>query len=92
LRTVSELPITSPALISVTEVARVLRRSAATIYALCARGELRASRIGNQLRIAPQDLAAFLYAASRGAYGSPAPLRARPGCPRRSLTLGKEQG
>jgi excisionase family DNA binding protein len=66
LRAASELPIPSPALFTVSEVARVLRSSAATIYALCAHCELAATRVGNRLWIAPTDLASFLARTRRG--------------------------
>jgi putative molybdopterin biosynthesis protein len=42
------------------DVAAVLQVSRATVYALIERGELRAVRVGLQLRVAPGDLQAFL--------------------------------
>src|SRR5260370_35854926 len=59
-KVVSELPIPSPALFTVSDAARVLRRSPSTIYRHCALGQLPASRVGNQLWIGPDDLARFL--------------------------------
>ena len=56
----SELPICAPALLTVNDVARVLGKSSATIYRLCALGELPAKRVGNQLWIVPDDLARLL--------------------------------
>ena len=59
-KVVSELPIPSPALFTVSDVARVLRRSPATIYRYHALGQLPARRVGNQLWITPHDLARLL--------------------------------
>jgi len=39
---------------------------AATVYSLCARGELAHVRILNAIRIAPADLAAFIAERRRG--------------------------
>ena len=47
-------------LLTVREVAERLAVSTATVYALCARGELPHVRVSNAIRIAPGDLAAFL--------------------------------
>jgi excisionase family DNA binding protein len=44
----------------VAAVARQLGVSTATVYALCARGELPHVRILNAIRITPHDLAAFV--------------------------------
>jgi len=46
-------------LLSVRDVAARLRVSTATVYALCASGSLPHARVGNAIRIAPGDLAAF---------------------------------
>jgi len=47
-------------LLGVAEVARRLGVCAATIYSLCARGELSHVRILNSIRVAPADLAIFV--------------------------------
>jgi excisionase family DNA binding protein len=47
-------------LLSVAAVARQLGVCTATVYALCARGELPHVRIPNAIRIAPADLDAFI--------------------------------
>jgi len=47
-------------LLTVREVAVYLRVSTATVYELCARGELRHVRVLNAIRVAPSDLAALL--------------------------------
>ncbi len=47
-------------LLTVREVASRLRVCAATVYSLCARGDLVHVRIANMIRVAPADLAAFL--------------------------------
>jgi excisionase family DNA binding protein len=44
----------------VAEVARRLGVCTATIYSLCARGELAHVRILNAIRVAPSDLASFV--------------------------------
>ncbi len=62
----SELPICTPALFTVSDVARVLRRSTATVYRYCARGTLPATRIGNQLWVAPDELARFIQQQRKG--------------------------
>ena len=47
-------------LLTVREAAERLAVSTATVYALCDRGELPHVRIGNAIRIAPADLAAYV--------------------------------
>ena len=47
-------------LLTVREVAERLGVCTASVYRLCARGELAHSRIGSAIRVAPADLAAFL--------------------------------
>jgi excisionase family DNA binding protein len=49
-------------LLSVREAARLLGVCAATVYKLCASGELPHTRILNAIRIVPADLAAFVVA------------------------------
>jgi excisionase family DNA binding protein len=49
-------------LLSVREAARLLGLSAATVYKLCAEGDLPHARILNRIRIVPADLAAFVKA------------------------------
>jgi excisionase family DNA binding protein len=44
----------------VTEVAARLGVSEATVYRLCAAGELPHARVANAIRISPADVAAFL--------------------------------
>jgi excisionase family DNA binding protein len=46
----------------VREAARLLGLSAATVYKLCAEGDLPHARILNRIRIVPADLAAFVKA------------------------------
>jgi excisionase family DNA binding protein len=48
------------ALLTVRQVASALVTSTATVYLLCDRGELRHLRVCNAIRIAPEDLAAFI--------------------------------
>ncbi|TMA15353.1 MAG: helix-turn-helix domain-containing protein [Deltaproteobacteria bacterium] len=48
------------ALLSVAAVARQIGVCTATIYRLCARGELPHVRLLNAIRIVPEDLAAFM--------------------------------
>jgi excisionase family DNA binding protein len=52
------------ALLSVSEVARLLGVCTATVYTLCAKGALRHVRVLNAIRVAPRDLEAFVE--SRG--------------------------
>ena len=47
-------------LFTVREVAHRLSVCAATVYALCARGELAHLRVSNAIRVAPTDLDAFI--------------------------------
>jgi excisionase family DNA binding protein len=47
-------------LLTVKEVARWLSVSTKTVYALCARGKLQHLRVLNAIRVAPEDLHAFL--------------------------------
>ncbi|MBI3185577.1 MAG: helix-turn-helix domain-containing protein [Myxococcales bacterium] len=49
-------------LIAVADAARLLGVSSATVYRLCASGELKNSRIGNSIRIQRDGLEAFLKA------------------------------
>ncbi len=58
--TVSVLP---ERMLTVREAARRLGVSTATVYKLCARGELAHVRVLNALRISPAALAAFMAAA-----------------------------
>ena len=51
-------------LMNVSEVARRLGVSAATVYGLCDRQELAHVRVANAIRVAPADLAAFVQAAA----------------------------
>ena len=51
-------------LLNIREVAATLATSTATVYRLIARGELRAIRISEALRIAPAELARFARARS----------------------------
>jgi len=60
------LPIATPALLSVREVARHLRVSTPIVYRLCERGELRHVRVSNAIRIAPADYRRILASKSRG--------------------------
>jgi excisionase family DNA binding protein len=48
------------ALVTVKEVATLLRVSTDSVYGLCARGELPHVRVSNAIRIAPADLREFL--------------------------------
>ena|SRR5438874_977917 len=47
-------------LLTVREVAALMRVSTATVYELCARGELRHARVLNAIRVAASDLRALL--------------------------------
>lgn len=49
-------------LLSLREAARLLGPSTATVYKLCADGELPHARIVNSIRIVPADLAALVMA------------------------------
>jgi excisionase family DNA binding protein len=55
-----------PALLTVADVARELRVCTATVYKLCAAGELAHVRVSNAIRVAPADLAAYLDEGRRG--------------------------
>jgi len=56
----SEQTRTGLALLSVRQVAGQLGVCTATVYALCANGELRHVRVLNAIRVAPSDLEAFV--------------------------------
>jgi excisionase family DNA binding protein len=62
------LPEEAETLLTVREVAGRLRVSTATVYKLCARGELRSVRVLNALRISKSDLAALAGGAARGGF------------------------
>ncbi|MBI3182153.1 MAG: helix-turn-helix domain-containing protein [Myxococcales bacterium] len=47
-------------LLTVAEVSKQLGVSPATVYKLCAQGELPSTRVANSIRIAPGDLTAYL--------------------------------
>jgi len=66
VRVPSELPICAPAFLTVNDVARALGKSSATIYRLCALGQLPAKRVGNQIWITPDDLARLLQEQRNG--------------------------
>jgi excisionase family DNA binding protein len=53
-------------LLSVREAARRLGVCTATVYALCDAGALAHVRVTNAVRVAPEDLAAFVRAHRRG--------------------------
>jgi excisionase family DNA binding protein len=53
-------------LLSVREVAARLSVCTATVYALAERGELPHVRISNAIRVAPEDLAAFVASQRKG--------------------------
>lgn len=53
-------------LLSVRQVAESLGVSAPIVYRLCDRGELAHVRVMNAIRIAPEDLAAYVAARRRG--------------------------
>ena len=55
---------TLASLLNVTQVARHLGVSAATVYGLCDRNELAHVRVANAIRVAPGDVEAFVRAAS----------------------------
>ena len=48
------------AMLTVGEVAALLRVCTATVYKLCAVGEIPSLRILNSIRVSPQDLAEFI--------------------------------
>ena len=52
----------SGVLLTVKEVARILRVSTASVYKLCGEGRLPHARVLNAIRIAPADLQAFITA------------------------------
>jgi excisionase family DNA binding protein len=52
-------------LLSVAEVARLLGVCAATVYNLCARGQLEHVRILNSIRVLPASLDAFVLTSGR---------------------------
>ncbi len=54
------------ALLSVRAVAAHLRVSMATVYKLCASGALPHLRVSNAIRLAPDDLAAYVALRVRG--------------------------
>jgi excisionase family DNA binding protein len=53
-------------LLTVREAAARLGVCTALVYRACAAGELRHTRIGSVIRIAPEDLAAFVARGSPG--------------------------
>lgn len=73
------------------EVAERWGVSPKTVRKLCARGQLRALRIGDTWRIAPGDVEAFEQAHTTGATTAPAPTQpdrpARQG-PTRTVSMG----
>ena len=54
------LHVVPPSLLTVREVAERLQVCRATVYTLVDRGELPHSRVMNSIRVAPDDLAAFV--------------------------------
>lgn len=50
----------SEVVLTVEEVAKLLRVSVATVRALVASGELKSFRVGNQIRIKKEDLDAYM--------------------------------
>jgi excisionase family DNA binding protein len=54
------VPSVSPGLLTVRDVARLLKVSTATVYRLASRGELPHVRVSNAIRVARKDLGAFL--------------------------------
>ena len=48
-----------PEVLTIAEVARELRVSRSTVYALCARGRLKCFRVANAIRFLSKDLAGF---------------------------------
>jgi len=52
-------------LLCVREVARILAVSTATVYALADRGELAHVRVFNAIRVAPEDIGAFIASKRR---------------------------
>ena len=52
-------------LLTVREVAERLRVCPATVYALCAGGELNHLRVSNAIRVRPEDLDTYLTGARR---------------------------
>ena len=54
------VPPPAPAWLTVADAARELRVCTAIVYRLCASGELAHVRVSNAIRIAAQDLAAYL--------------------------------
>ena len=63
-RSLSPGPTAPSSLMNVSQVARHLGVSAATVYALCDRNELAHVRVANAIRVAPADLEAFVRGAS----------------------------
>ena len=70
VKTARHVPLMSPNLLSVRDVADSLRVHRSTVYSLCDRGELEHARVGNVIRIRPEVLEAFLRRGS-----SPGPPR-----------------
>jgi excisionase family DNA binding protein len=58
--TEGERALAAGRLLAVTEVARLLGVCSATVYALCAKGDLPHVRVLNAIRVAPGDLEAFV--------------------------------
>jgi excisionase family DNA binding protein len=52
-------------LLTVRDVARTLRVSTATVYRLCDDGELPHLRVGNAIRVCPEDLEDYVRGESR---------------------------
>jgi excisionase family DNA binding protein len=60
-------PIGIGSLLTVKQVAARLGVAAATVYGLCERRELHHVRVANAIRVSPDDLRAFLHAATADA-------------------------
>jgi excisionase family DNA binding protein len=57
--------VSAPQTISVADVARLLRVTPARVYELCRAGVLPHARLGRQVRIAEDELEAFIRAGGR---------------------------
>jgi len=71
--TVRRVPLMSPTLLSVRDVAGSLRVHCSTVYSLCNRGELEHVRVSNAIRIRVEAVEAFLRSRMCEEPGSPAP-------------------
>jgi putative molybdopterin biosynthesis protein len=62
-------------LLTIPEVAQVLRISRGRCYDLCRRGFIPSVRVGRQLRVSPAELNSFIQSGGRSLDAQPSPAR-----------------